>query len=55
VPDNDWDDLVERDGWFVCVCMIGLLSMIPAGGALAIYTGNPTWLWLCLPLILFLS
>ncbi len=53
MADNDWD--VERNGWFVCVCMIGLLSLTPAGVALSIYTMNPMWLWLCLPLILFLS
>lgn len=35
---------------------IALLACFPlAGIALAIWFGDPIWLWLCLPLVIFLS
>lgn len=33
----------------------GLVTCIPVGFGMALYTNNISWLWLCLPLLIFLS
>lgn len=36
--------------------ILGLALVLPAAGLVAaVATGNAAWLWLCLPLVIFLS
>lgn len=50
---NEWDNL--GISWQSYAFLICLISMIPAGLALFLYTMDVRWLLMCLPILLFLT
>jgi len=42
------------DKLITAICIL-LLALIPIGLIMTLQTSNPLWLWLCAPIILFLS
>jgi hypothetical protein len=41
--------------WSVGAAMVALAACIPIGIGMTLYTDNPNWLFLCAPILIFLS
>lgn len=48
-------DTTKRDPWWAYPIIGGLLLCPIVGVGMWLYTDNTSWLWLCIPIIIFLS